>query len=266
MEESNNTEQNTKSSNNMAIPLSIIGAGLIIAGAIIFNGMGNGVKSPTPSVPNTDTEAEDVVTVAPRKLAKDDHIFGNANAPVIIVEYSDTECPFCKQFHPTMVQLLEEFPNDVRWVYRHFPLPQHGRAPLAAQASEAAAVQGKFWEMHDLIFESQHLWSSQANVRDIFVSYAEALELDVAQFESDLDAKGTIDKVRDNYTSGVRSGVNSTPSFFLNGQKLRNPSNYEEFKGLIEAVIVEVGGGSINIDEQSTSTEGQSTSTTEDHS
>jgi protein-disulfide isomerase len=142
-----------------------------------------------------------------------DHVAGPADAPVTLVEYGDYECPHCGKAHPVVKEVQRELGNQLRFVFRHFPLAEaHPHARLAAQAAEAAAAQGKFWEMHDMIFEHQ-----DALEVDDLLGYAKSLGLDIAQFERDLEAKGTVKRVRDDFRSGVRSGVNGTPTFFVNG-------------------------------------------------
>jgi protein-disulfide isomerase len=169
-----------------------------------------------------------------------DWVKGNPEAQVTLVEYSDFQCPACASFFPMIKRLEEEFGQDLRIVYRHFPLAQiHPFAELAGRAAEAAGKQGKFWEMHDLLFENQTTWS-RGSARDMFTSFAEQLELNVDQFQQDMDSKEAKDEVRNNYSSGLRAGVNSTPSFFLNGQKLSNPRSFAEFAALIQATIDEV--------------------------
>ena len=123
-------------------------------------------------------------------------------------------------------------------MYRHFPLRNiHPNADLAARAAEAAGRQGKFWEMHDLIFEHQKEWADQKDARELFVQYAQSLNLDIEQFWVDVDSSEIKDKIDIDSKSGLNFEVNATPTFFLNGEKLQNPRNYEEFKSLIQAAI-----------------------------
>ena len=108
---------------------------------------------------------------------------------------------------------------------------------VAAQAAEAAGKQNKFWEMHDMIFENQKEWSDERNVKEFFVMYAEALNLNKEQFVADFDLKEVMDKINADYKSGLRYSVNAVPTFFLNGEKLQNPRNYEDFKSIIQEYI-----------------------------
>ena len=122
---------------------------------------------------------------------------------------------------------------QVQFAYRHFPLSQHKNAKLAATVAEAAGKQGKFWEMHDLIFQNQSDWSEEKNAAVIFAKYAQEVGLDLAKFQTDIASEEIKAKIENDYKSGVKAGVNSTPSFFLNGEKITNPRNYDEFKNAI---------------------------------
>ena len=126
---------------------------------------------------------------------------------------------------------------QVRFAYRHFPLPQHKNAKLAATVAEAAGKQDKFWEMHDLIFQNQSDWSEEKNAAVIFAKYAQDLGFDLAQFQTDIASEEIKAKIENDYKSGVKAGVNSTPTFFLNGKKINNPRNYDEFKNAIEQAL-----------------------------
>ncbi len=145
-------------------------------------------------------------------LSGRDHILGSPTATRTLLEYGDFECPFCAAAHPVIKQLLGSVGDEITFAYRHFPLTQiHPRAELAAEAAEAAGSQGSFWEMHDLLFESRRLAP-----RDI-LDHAAALDLDVEQLAAELKAHTHRPRVREDFLSGVRSGVNGTPTFFVNG-------------------------------------------------
>jgi protein-disulfide isomerase len=142
-----------------------------------------------------------------------DHIRGDPNAPVMLCEYGDYECPFCSEAHLVLQRLLRETGDRVALTYRNFPLTTvHPHAQAAAEAAEAAGAQGRFWEMHDVLFENQ-----QALDPDSLLEYADALQLDVDRFAKDLVSRRFADRVREDFLSGVRSGVNGTPAFFING-------------------------------------------------
>jgi protein-disulfide isomerase len=147
--------------------------------------------------------------------ARRDHVRGDSNAPVELVEYGDYECPYCGLAHPIVQELERRIGHLFRFVFRHFPLAQvHPHARNAASAAEAAARQGRFWEMHDILFDNQQNLTD----RDLF-AYAGALSLDIRQFVADMNSQEVAQKVRDDFMSGVRSGVNGTPTFFINGQR-----------------------------------------------
>ena len=143
-----------------------------------------------------------------------DNALGPAHARVTVVEYGDFECPNCKQAQPAVKMLLERFAGRVRFVFRHFPLEEvHPHALAAAQAAESAGGQGKFWEMHDLLFANQeHL--KAADLR----RYAERLGLDLARYVAEMDDQVYLQRVREQLQSGLDSGVRATPTFFVNGR------------------------------------------------
>lgn len=173
-------------------------------------------------------------------VVADEWTKGARDAKVTLVEYSDFECGACAAYYPIVQALLEEFGAKVQFVYRHFPLRQiHASAEYAARASEAAGKQGKFWEMHDLLFEKQSEWSAVYSGTTIFEEYASVLGLDVARFANDMTSKEVGDKVERDYASGLKSGVNSTPTFFLNGKKIATPRSYAEFESIIKQALDE---------------------------
>ena len=142
-----------------------------------------------------------------------DHNLGPSHAPVTVVEYGDFECPNCKQAAPALKILLGRFPGRVRLVFRNFPLEEvHPHALHAALAAEVAAGQGRFWPMHDLLFENQrHLKLPQLR------SYSERLELDMVRYDADMGDTVYLQRVREDIEGGSASGVRATPTFFLNG-------------------------------------------------
>lgn len=163
-------------------------------------------------------------------------VVGNPDAPITLVKYSDYQCPRCAYYHLIVTQLVEELSDEFRLIFRHFPLRNHAHAKPAAIAAESAGRQGKFWEMHDLLFSQQGKWAEkeQTETFEIFLKYAASLNLDANQFQEDFISQEIIDKVNDDYQEGRRAGVRSTPTFFLNGQKIINkPPTYEGFKALI---------------------------------
>lgn len=144
-----------------------------------------------------------------------DHAAGPNDAPLTLVEYGDLECPHCGRAHPIIKAVQRALGNQLRFVFRHFPLKEiHPHAPHAAEATESAGAQGKFWEMHDIIFENQHAMEDADLLR-----YAKSLGLDGERVAQDLAGRTYTKNVRDDFRSGVRSGVNGTPTFFVNGHR-----------------------------------------------
>ncbi len=164
-----------------------------------------------------------------RPVGPDDHLLGPPDAPVTLVEYGDYECPYCGQAHRDLKRLRKVLGAQLAYVYRHFPLSQvHPHALSAAEAAEAAGAQGRFWEMHDMLFENQQRLEPTA-----LLSYAEALGLDLPQFVRDLQEHHFADRIRRDFIDGVRSGVNGTPTFFING--VRHDGGYT-FDALLAAI------------------------------
>ena len=158
--------------------------------------------APTPSAPPPTPSADDVPAVTDT-----DHIRGNPDAKVTIVEYSDFECPFCARHHPTMVQLLEDYGDDVNWVYRHYPLSFHPNAQKAAEASECAGELGgndAFWEFTDMVYE-------KGADKTQFESYATAIGLSASAFTTCLDSDKYAQHVKDDMSGGSKAGVSGTP-------------------------------------------------------
>jgi protein-disulfide isomerase len=159
-----------------------------------------------------------------------DHIQGPANAAVTLVEYGDYECPYCGAAYPIVKELQARMRDRLKFVFRNFPITtSHPHAEQAAEAAEAAAAQGRFWEMHDLLYENQRRLRDQ----DLH-AYAEQLGLDVEQFDKDLAEHVHASRVREDFMSGVRSGVNGTPSFYVNGARHDDSYDLETLLAALE--------------------------------
>ena len=171
-------------------------------------------------------------------IHKLDNVQGNANAKVVIIEYSDFQCPACRTYYLVMKELMVEFGGEVALVYRHFPLTEiHANSEFAARAAQAAGKQGKFWEMHDLLFEKQSEWSKEANVGPMFESYAKLMGISVEQYKIDWASKEISDLVRAERVHAIKSGLQGTPTFFINGKKIENPSSVDAFRTIIRDTI-----------------------------
>lgn len=169
-------------------------------------------------------------------VVSDDYVKGNPDAPVTLVEYLDFECEACGAYYPLIKQLETDLPDDLRVVTRYFPLPGHRNGMTAALAVEAAARQGKYWEMHDALFENQAAWGEQQKPDPaLFERYAQQIGLDLERFKADMKDKSVRERVERDIASGKELGNTGTPSFFLNGKKLENPGSYAALKAAVEA-------------------------------
>jgi protein-disulfide isomerase len=169
-------------------------------------------------------------------VSKNDHIQGSPDALLELVEYGDFECPHCGAAHPIVKRIQKEFGKKLKFVFRHFPITNaHPHAFSAAVAAEAAGRQRKFWEMHDLIYEHQTQLSDSA-----FLAFANVLGLNMTLFEQDFQDQELSDKVEADFESGIRSGVNGTPSFYINGEKYQGTYDYESLSSAIESRILHV--------------------------
>jgi protein-disulfide isomerase len=154
---------------------------------------------------------------------------GSSKAQVTIVEFSDFQCPFCSRVLPTLDKLIKDYPDKIRVFFKHNPLPFHSDAPLAAQAAVAAEAQGKFWQMHDILFKNQ-----QNIKRPDLEKYAKEIGLNVEKFKKDIDSPATKKRVDDDTELGKKLGVQGTPNFFINGRPLRGAVPYEQFKTVVD--------------------------------
>ena len=169
-------------------------------------------------------------------VTENDNMQGNLIAPVVLVEYGDYQCPHCGKAYPVVKKLQEEFGDKLNFVFRNFALTKiHPHAFIAAVSTEAAAKQNAFWQMHDMLFENQ----SKITKYNI-IAFAEQLKLDLEQFSKDLENETITEKVENDFMSGMRSGVNATPSFFINGEKLEGPVVYITLKNAINKALEQV--------------------------
>lgn len=159
------------------------------------------------------------------------HTFGNSQAKIYLVEFSDFQCPACGAFEPAVETIMTKDKDKLLFVYRHFPLPQHGNAIPAARAAEAAAKQEKFWEMHNLLFANQTNLSA-----DTYTSLAQQLKLDMTKFKSDMQAADVANLVSSDVAFGNSIAIDATPTFFLNGTKI-NPVSPQDLQSQVETAI-----------------------------
>ncbi len=168
-----------------------------------------------------------------------DWYVGGKDAAVTLVEYSDFQCPACGAYFPVMKGLQEAYGDKLKIVYRNYPLVTlHANAQIAAQAAEAAGIQGKFFEMHDALFQNQQSWSTETDPTNTFLNYATVIGLDVEKFRTDLTSNAVINEIKNDINGGNASRLSGTPTFFLNGVQItKNPQGLEPFKTIIDAAM-----------------------------
>lgn len=171
--------------------------------------------------------------MSPAEVASSDHVRGEATAPVTLTIYGDFQCPACLEEAQYLGRAWPQIADKTRLVFRHYPLDTHRHAFLAARYAEAAALQDKFWEMHDVLYANQGLWSNVTDAAILFNGYAEELELDIEKLLTDIEDPEVRNKILADQRGGVRAGVRATPSIFVNGRPVSNPRSASEFVSLV---------------------------------
>ncbi len=233
-------------------PRTMFSFGLVSGMAMILlmnNFMGlssaSDIAKATTTTPTAAAAAAAAANAAPAVAGKleavsdSDHVRGDlSKAKVVLVEYSDFQCPYCSKHHPTMTQVMEEYGDDVAWVYRHFPLSFHANAEPSAIASECAAAQGKFWEFADAMFEEQTKLSGSLEAAETFMSdTAKAIGLNVSEYEKCYSA-GSTTAVDADMASGKTAGVSGTPATFVNGTLVSGAVPFSSMKKIIDEALV----------------------------
>ncbi len=203
----------------------IIGIGVLTVIIVVAGAMLLGKQKP-PEAQNTDKIDEALLLKDPKNG------IGDPNAPVQIVEFGDYQCPACEAAYPIMKDLVSKNQNKVYFVFRNFPLSVHPNSQITSKAAEAAALQGKFWEMHDILYEKQKEWATSQNPKDLIDGYAKSIGLDIDKFNGDLDK--VTGQVNSDYDLGNKYGVNSTPTFFINGIKYPGVQQEGQLQQLID--------------------------------
>jgi protein-disulfide isomerase len=185
------------------------------------------------SSPSSSTTNISIAPVSARDIST-----GNKQAKVTLVEYADFQCPACAAYHPIVNQLLNTYKNKIFYVYRMFPLEQaHPNALISAQAAYAAYKQGAFFKYDDVLFGKQTDWATLQDPASVFIDYAQSLKLNVNKFKTDLTSSDTQKYVKDSENEALTEGVNQTPSFFINGKLIQNPTTIDDFNKLIDAAL-----------------------------
>lgn len=182
-------------------------------------------SSPTPT--------NQTVNIAP--VSEKDITKGKKDAKVTVVEYADFQCPACASYDAMVNQLLSDYNDKILYVYRMFPLTNiHPNSHISAQAAYAAYKQGKFFEMDDYLYQNQTDWANISDPRSIFMDYAKKLKLDLKKFETEMNSDEAKKFVNNAESEALSEGMNSTPTFVVNGVKIQNPATYEDFKKIID--------------------------------
>jgi protein-disulfide isomerase len=263
------------------LPFAIIAAVFLIAigsGLLLFRGK-QSTSAPVAPVPPivpavsvspvaavspaiSDVQTAPATPAMPVTESESLHVRGGANAPVTIEEYGDFQCIPCAQLFPILAKVEEDYGEQLRVVFRHKPLRKHEHAVLAAHAAEAAGLQGRFWEMHDLLFQNSLRWTKgvdgvgpdaspsrrleskvlamEIEVRDVLISYAETLKLDVERFKTDMDSNEVKTRVDSDAARGDKLGIDRTPTLYIDGRLLPYPSLTSA--GLHAAIDAELNG------------------------
>ncbi|HEU4830946.1 MAG TPA: thioredoxin domain-containing protein [Candidatus Saccharimonadales bacterium] len=187
-----------------------------ILGVLVYLSIGSRLDVSTIDATKIQSASEQNGNIA-------DHVFGKVDSPVVLIEYGDFQCPGCGSAHPRVKAITEEYKNEMQFVFRNFPLTSiHPNAKAAAGAVEAAGLQGKYWDMHNKVFETQSEWSllTSSERTDRFLSYAMALGLNADTFSADLASEAINKKIKFDQAIAAKIGVTSTPTFYLNGVEL----------------------------------------------
>jgi protein-disulfide isomerase len=181
-------------------------------------------------------QTETPIDLRGNDISGTDHTEGNSQATIELIEYGDFQCPACAAMEPIIQKLMQENGGWIRFAFRHLPLKEiHRNAVNGAHAAEAAHNQGKFWEMKSLLYANQTEWSSLPDPASKFMAYAAALDLDEDRFAADMNSQEVRSRVESDYQTAQSLGLNSTPSFFINGEKIATPPTYEKFLELLQS-------------------------------
>lgn len=209
-----------------AVGFLVLATVVVIIAAVMSAGSVDG----TPSV---DTPAPAVTANEWTKGPKD--------AKVTLIEYADFQCPACASYYPVVQKMIETYGDRILFVYRNFPLyTTHPNAGISAQAAEAAGLQGKYWEMYDLLYAKQTEWSTAATTRvvtDHFDNYAKSIGLDLDKFHKDINSDQVLKKIKADADGGRASGVDRTPTFYVNLKRIQSPASEQEFKSILDDAL-----------------------------
>lgn len=221
-------------SRNASFPITKVIAGVLVV--VIVGGMIYGLAKLGSSGTSSNSSSSGTVEA----IKDNDHIQGPREAKHTLIEYGDFQCPACGSAHPYVNQLKEELGDNLTFVYRHFPLSSHENAEETAWAAEAAGLQGKFFEMYDMLYDNQSDWAPSSDITTILEDYAKKIGLNVDQYKKDYQSGTVRDAVKEDQQSGRRAAVRSTPTFYLDGKKMV----IKNFQELLDQVREAAGGSS----------------------
>lgn len=191
------------------------------------------VNTPSSNATQTGT----LTAPAPKST---DMTYGNPKAKAVLTEYADFQCPGCGAYYPIIKQLTQDYKDKLFFVYRFFPLTNvHRNALVSSEAGYAASRQGKFWEMHDLLFAHQSDWAELSDPTNTFISYAQQAGLNIDQFKKDYTSTTTADYIKGQEQAAIDLGLPGTPTFFVNGKQIQSPQSLDAFKKLIDQTIAQ---------------------------
>lgn len=182
-------------------------------------------------------------TVLPEDLVKsvlyreDSYTQGSKDSKVKLVEFADMQCPGCASVHPFLTELLKKYPSQIQYTFKHYPLQQHKNAQLAAQAAEAAGLQGQFAQYQDSLFSKQRDWESKTDPRPFFLTLATTLKFDLKKFESDMSSKKILEKINRDIADGNTININSTPTIYINDKKYEGNLSLQSLEQAVEAML-----------------------------
>ena len=231
-----------------ALPFLIIAVVLVAAVLVAWNLKQSAVEAPVAATSTPNPSQNPSQSATPAKVgepgADPPHALGDAKAPVTLEEFGDFQCPPCGLLHPVLKTMEQEFGPRLRIIFREYPLvPAHQHALAAARSAEAAGMQGKFWEMHDLLYENQKSWSNAFDVRPIFEGYATKIGLDLEKFRRDSSSETVAQRIFLDGKRGTSLGVKGTPTVFMNGREVPFESLLapEKLRGLINTQLAAKG-------------------------
>ena len=220
--------------NKTLLIIGFVTLAIFIGGIFLFTG-GAKTNIPTKVVNSSLLVPQNAIMTS--GFANGNYLPASTSASVTLVVFGDYECPACGEYSPLVKQLLTDFAGKINYVFRNYPLAQHKNAPISSYAVEAAGLQGKYWQMHERLYDTQADWSNLDDPTAVFTGYAKDLNLDLNKFTADINSSVVKDKVQNDLNDGQTIGITETPTFYLNGQKITLTGSYDQLKGLVNSAL-----------------------------